>query len=383
MEIAWELLIEEATPVTPAELATLIFEEETPVFCYAAHLLLSDDKIYFKKKGDIYEPRPQTQVEEIKHQIEIEAQKLEKEIFAQKIQQALSGEKVDWQDSELTRLNFLEKYVLQPENPPKQALDILESLGKQKTPESALQLLIDLQLWSKHENIFLRRSSYPNDFPQQVYEVAHSILDRISTNEFIDKDSQRLDLTHHKIYTIDDESTTEIDDGISLEFLDNGLARLWIHIADPTRLINPDDPLDLEARRRSTSLYLPTGMVPMFPSELATGPMSLVQGQICPALSFGVVLDEEGAVKDYEIHSTLVKPTYRLTYHDVDEMLTLNIQGEEEIIRIAQEAKKREQWRKNNGSVMISMPEAIIKVKKRRRSFHRAFRNVSLAPCGS
>lgn len=75
MEIAWELLIEEATPVTPAELATLIFEEETPVFCYAAHLLLSDDKIYFKKKGDIYEPRPQTQVEEIKHQIEIEAQK--------------------------------------------------------------------------------------------------------------------------------------------------------------------------------------------------------------------------------------------------------------------------------------------------------------------
>ncbi|WP_330203536.1 ribonuclease R family protein [Cyanobacterium sp. Dongsha4] len=364
LEIAWELLIEEATPVTPAELATLIFEEETPVFRYAAHLLLSDDKIYFKKKGDVYEPRPQTQVEEIKHQIEIEIQKkLEKEIFAQKIQQALSGEKVHWQDSELTRLNFLEKYVLQPENPPKQALDILESLGKQKTPESSLQLLIDLQLWSKHENIFLRRSSYPNDFPQQVYEVAHSILDRIFTKEFIDKDSQRLDLTHHKIYTIDDESTTEIDDGISLEFLDNGLARLWIHIADPTRLINPDDPLDLEARRRSTSLYLPTGMVPMFPSELATGPMSLVQGQICPALSFGVVLDEEGAVKEYEIHSTLVKPTYRLTYHDVDEMLTLNIQGEEEIIRIAQEAKKREQWRKNNGSVMISMPEAIIKVK--------------------
>lgn len=326
-------------------------------------------RFILRKKGDIYEPRPQTQVEEIKHQIEIEAQKKtrKRNIRPKKIQQALSGEKVDWQDSELTRLNFLEKYVLQPENPPKQALDILESLGKQKTPESALQLLIDLQLWSKHENIFLRRSSYPNDFPQQVYEVAHSILDRISTNEFIDKDSQRLDLTHHKIYTIDDESTTEIDDGISLEFLDNGLARLWIHIADPTRLINPDDPLDLEARRRSTSLYLPTGMVPMFPSELATGPMSLVQGQICPALSFGVVLDEEGAVKDYEIHSTLVKPTYRLTYHDVDEMLTLNIQGEEEIIRIAQEAKKREQWRKNNGSVMISMPEAIIKVKTKKK----------------
>jgi len=363
LEIAWELLIEDATPVTPADLATLIFEEETPIFCYAAHLLLSDDKIYFKKKGDVYEPRSQTQVEEIKHQIEVERQKQqEKEIFAQKIQEALSGKTVEWRESELTRLNFLEKYVLQPENPPKQALDIIELLGKNKTPDSALQLLIDLQLWSKHENIFLRRSSYPNDFPQPVYEVAHSILDRISAKDFIDRDSQRLDLTHHKIYTIDDESTTEIDDGISLEFLDNGLARLWIHIADPTRLIEPDDPLDLEARRRSTSLYLPTGMVPMFPSELATGPMSLVQGQICPALSFGVVLDDQGGVIDYEIHATLVKPTYRLTYHDVDEMLTLKIQGEEEIVRIAEEAKKREQWRKSNGSVMISMPEAVIKV---------------------
>lgn len=363
LEIAWELLVEESTSVTPADLASLIFEEKTPVFCYAAYLLLSEDKIYFKKKGEVYEPRPQNQVEEIKHQIEVERQKQkEKEIFAQKIQEALSGKTVEWSESELNRLNFLEKYVLHPENPPKQALDIIESLGKNKTPESALQLLIDLQLWSKHENIFLRRSSYPNDFPQQVYELAHSILERISAKDFIDKDSQRLDLTHQKIYTIDDESTTEIDDGLSVEFLDNGLVRLWIHIADPTRLINPDDPLDLEARRRSTSLYLPTGMVPMFPPELATGPMSLVQGQICPALSFGVVLDEQGGIRDYEIHPTLVKPTYRLTYHDVDEMLTLKIQGEEEILRIAEEAKKREQWRKSNGSVMISMPEAVIKV---------------------
>ena len=57
--------------------------------------------------------------------------------------------------------------------------------------------------------------------------------------------------------------------------------RLWIHIADPTRLITPGDELDLEARRRSTTLYLPTGMISMFPTELATGPMSLIEGQIC------------------------------------------------------------------------------------------------------
>jgi len=176
--------------------------------------------------------------------------------------------------------------------------------------------------------------------------------------------NNRIDLTSQKVYTIDDESTEEIDDGLSVETLEDGTLRYWIHIADPSRLVKPQDILDLEARRRSTSLYLPTGMIPMFPPELATGPMSLVQGQICPALSFGVVLDDRGGVLDYKICATLIKPTYRLTYHDVDEMLHLDIQAEKEVKQLAEVAKKRAQWRKDNGSVMISMPEAIIKVKE-------------------
>ncbi|BAQ65961.1 ribonuclease catalytic domain-containing protein [Geminocystis sp. NIES-3709] len=363
LEIAWELLVEDSTPVTPLELASLIFSEETPAVCYAAHILLSDDKIYFKRKGDVYEPRSSAQVEEIKHQIEIETQKKqEKEGFITKLQKALEGETVRWQESDSVKLNFLEKYALQPDNPPKQAQEILESLGRQKSGDSAVQLLIDLKLWDKHENIFLRRSSYPNYFPLQVSEAAHSILEQISAGT-IEDTNHRLDLTHHKVYTIDDETTEEIDDGLSVETLEDGTLRYWVHIADPTRLIKPGDILDREARKRSTSLYLPTGMIPMFPQELATGPMSLVQGQICPALSFGVTLDDNGGVIDYEIHSTLIKPTYRLTYHDVDEMLHLNIQAEQQVKQLAEAAKKRSQWRKDNGSVMISMPEAIIKVK--------------------
>ncbi len=146
--------------------------------------------------------------------------------------------------------------------------------------------------------------------------------------------------------------------------MDDGKSRLWIHIADPTRIVNPGDELDLEARRRSTSLYLPTGMIPMFPTELATGPMSLVQGRVCPALSFGVMLNESGAVEDYIIQASYIKPTYRLTYHDVDEMLELNIQAEPELHILASAANQRQQWRKSQGSINISMPEAIIKVKE-------------------
>jgi exoribonuclease-2 len=104
-------------------------------------------------------------------------------------------------------------------------------------------------------------------------------------------------------------------------------------------------------------------MISMFPTELATGPMSLIQGKLCPALSFGIVLDENGGVTDYTIHASQVKPTYRLTYHDVDEMIQLDIQAEPEIQILAKLAKKRLDWRKSQGSINISMPEAVIKVK--------------------
>lgn len=360
LEIAHELLAETQEVITPSELAVLLFSDANPVLSYAAYILLSDDKLYFKRKGNAYEPRPLTQVNEIKHQLEVEEQKKrEKEAFLQRIKQALTGEKVTWSEGDRNKFEFLEKFVLQPETTPKQAQEILEELGKPNNSEAALQLLIDCNWWHEHENLFLRRSSYPSYFPTQVLEVAQLILKTPPK----DLNVERLDLTHLKVYTIDDESTKEIDDGLSVEKLENGVNRIWIHIADPTRLISPNDELDLEARKRSTSLYLPTGMIPMFPTELATGPMSLVQGQICSALSFSVILDEDGAVKDYTIHTSLIKPTYRLTYDDVDEMLHLDIQGEQEIKELANFAKKRQQWRTAQGSVNIKMPEAIIKVK--------------------
>lgn len=366
LEIAHELLVEQEESVTPSDLASLLFSNQSPVLCYVSHSLLTEDKIYFKKKGNVYEPRPQSQVEEIKHQIEIEQQKKqEKREFLERIHQAIAGEKVQWTEGDRLRLEYLEKFVLQPENPLKQAQEVLEELSQSNTSEAALQLLIKCGWWSKHENLFLRRSSYPLYFPPKVQEVAQFCL----PNPPKDPDVQRLDLTHLKVYTIDDESTKEIDDGLSVETLENGLNRIWIHIADPTRLISPNDELDLEARKRSTSLYLPTGMIPMFPPELATGPMSLIQGKICPALSFGVILDETGAVKEYTIHTSSIKPTYRLTYHDVDEMLHLDIQAEAEIKELAYFAQKRFEWRTTKGSVNIKMPEAIIKVKNNEEVF--------------
>ena len=76
--------------------------------------------------------------------------------------------------------------------------------------------------------------------------------------------SIRQDLTHHEVLTIDDASTRDIDDGLAVEVLPDGRHKLWVHIADPTRWVTQGDPLDIEARHRAKTMYLPTGKPPSF-----------------------------------------------------------------------------------------------------------------------
>jgi exoribonuclease II len=361
LEVAWEMLVEDNELIDPPMLADLLYSDRTPVLCYAAHVLLSDDKIYFKnKKEDKYEARSRTQVSELKHQSTVKEQKeKEQQGFIDRVQQQLAGTPIEWTDTDKQRLEVLEKYVLNPDLPSSKLGEYLKALNLSQTQPSVFGLLVDLGWWSVHENLHLRRSQAPVHFSNQMQTVAHELL----TNPPIDLDlAHRRDLTHQKVYTIDDESTQEIDDGLSLEILPDGRHKLWIHIADPTRLLSPEDRFDLEARKRSVTIYLPTGMIPMFPPELATGPMSLRQGQICCAISFGVILDPTGAVEEYEITTSTIKPTYRLTYEDVEEMLQLRIPGENEIETIAKASKLRTQWRLSQGSININMPESTVKI---------------------
>lgn len=363
LEVAWELLVEDGESVDPAAMALLLFSDQSPSLCYAAYYLLSEDKLYFKQKGDRYEPRSPAQVTELRHQTELENQRQQEwQGFLARVQQAVEGEQVEWQYSDRPRLEALERFAVfgDEANHRAPALETLTALRRPETAQAAFQLLVDLQLWNVHENMFLRRSQIPIQFSTKAVDMTQRRL--ISPPP--DSDPDRLDLTHLKVYTIDDESTREIDDGLSVEFLPEGQQRLWIHIADPTRWLSPGDDLDLEARRRCTTLYLPTGMIPMFPPELATGPMSLNQGKVCTSLSFGVILDQAGAVQDYRIHASLVKPTYRLTYDDVDEMLELGIQAEPELEALATWARRRESWRRSQGAISIHMPESSIKVEE-------------------
>lgn len=358
LAVAWEILVEEQQPVTPEGLAQLLFSEVSAATTYAAYCLLSEDKLYFKQKGNGYEPRPTAQVAELKHQAEVAAARAqEANVFWQKLKDKLVGEQVEWTSSDRHRLESLERYAIHGEESSDKsvAIDLLTALHRPKNDTGAFQLLVDLGLWNLHENLFLRRSQIPTRFSTELLSKVQEFIDSPIPDAIA-----RLDLTHLHVYTIDDESTREIDDGLSIETLADGKQRLWIHIADPSRWVQPNDFFDREARKRGTSVYLPTGAIPMFPLEFATGVMSLVQGQVCYALSFAVELDDNGMATNYEVHASLIKPSYRLTYEDVTEMLELGVEAD--IEAIAKYAHLRTKWRRSQGAINIDLPETTIKV---------------------
>jgi exoribonuclease II len=360
LEVAWEILIEDNQATSPSDLANLLFSELSAVTSYASYCLLSNDKIYFKQKGDLFEPRSLSQVSELKHQAEAAAQRAKLlEEFQQKITDKLSGADVTWTTSDRSRLDCLERYALHGDEASDKAAaqELLSFAKRSKNEQSAFQMLVDLGIWSEHENLNLLRSQIPIRFANELIAAAQECF----TNPIPDRMGDlRRDLTHLHVYTIDDISTTEIDDGLSIETLADGSKRIWIHIADPTRWLDPESALDKDARKRGTSVYLPTGVIPMFPMDLATGPMSLIESKVCHAMSFAVDLDAVGAIANYEIVASLVKPNYRLTYDDVEEMLQLGV--EDDLERLADYARLRKKWRVDQGAIEIHLPDTSVKV---------------------
>jgi len=360
LEVAWEILIEDSQVTSPNDLANLLFSEISTVTSYASYCLLSNDKIYFKQKGDLYEPRSSSQVSELKHQAIAAAQRAKLiEEFQQKLTTKLSGGEVVWTTSDRSRLDCLERYALYGDETSDKAAaqELLSFVKRSKNEQSAFQMLVDLGIWSEHENLNLLRSQIPIRFANELLAAAQECFTSPIPDNMGDL---RRDLTHLHVYTIDDISTTEIDDGLSIETLADGSKRIWIHIADPTRWLDPESPLDKDARKRGTSVYLPTGVIPMFPIDLAAGPMSLIENKVCHAMSFAVDLDEVGAIVNYQIMASLVKPNYRLTYEDVEEMLQLGV--EDDLDRLADFARLRKKWRVDQGAIEIHLPDTSVKV---------------------
>ena len=132
----------------------------------------------------------------------------------------------------------------------------------------------------------------------------------------------RTDFRATTTVTIDGETARDFDDAITIEKLPNGNYWLGVHIADVAHYVQEGSALDEEAYERGTSVYFPERAVHMFPSELATGLCSLNPHVDRLVQSCLMEIDRRGDVVRYEFHDGVIHSDARMTYTDVNAILT-------------------------------------------------------------
>ena len=100
-----------------------------------------------------------------------------------------------------------------------------------------------------------------------------------------------LPLADVQAFSIDDSSTTEIDDAMSVQGLGSGTITLGIHIAAPGLAVLPGSPIDAVGRARMSTVYMPGYKLTMLPDDVVQA-YTLQEGRNCPALSLYLTLDE-------------------------------------------------------------------------------------------
>jgi exoribonuclease-2 len=126
-----------------------------------------------------------------------------------------------------------------------------------------------------------------------------------------------LDQAEAAAFSIDDATTTEIDDAFSVQAMENGNTRVGIHIAAPALGIAPGSELDAIALKRLSTVYMPGNKITMLP-EVAITPFSLHAGEWRPALSLYLEIDPELAIVNSASRLEAVKIAENLRHDELE-----------------------------------------------------------------
>ncbi len=158
-------------------------------------------------------------------------------------------------------------------------------------------------------------------FPDDVLNEVSQLPDAITEEELKEELKHRVDLRNEVIITIDGENTKDFDDAISIQKTDDGCYLLGVHIADVTHYVKEGSPLDKEALKRGTSIYLADRVIPMLPEKLSNGLCSLNPKVDRFALSCTMKINSNGDVIDSKIYESVIKTAERMTYPDVEKLI--------------------------------------------------------------
>ncbi len=208
-------------------------------------------------------------------------------------------------------------------------------------------------------------------FPEKVMSEVRNFSDTVSKEEI----NKRRDMRNKLTFTIDGADSKDLDDAISIEKTQEGNYKLFVHIADVAHYVAEDSELDREARKRGTSIYLVNQVIPMLPPELSNGLCSLHPWEAKLTLTCEMTVNQKGHILNSEVYESVIDSNYRLTYKDVQSMITPDEKIEElefwrdiskelwDNISTLHELKKTlEKYKNSKGVLHFDFPETKIEV---------------------
>lgn len=164
----------------------------------------------------------------------------------------------------------------------------------------------------------MARYGLVDGYPQAAVDEAASLAVDV---EGALADPLRRDIRDRFAITIDPVDARDFDDAISVARTVRGGWMLGVHIADVSHYVDWESAIDLEARRRSTSVYLADRVLPMLPERLCNDLCSLRPDEDRLAFTVDIELDAQGRVRTYDPYPSVIRSRVRMDYGAADALL--------------------------------------------------------------
>ncbi|MDO8303300.1 MAG: RNB domain-containing ribonuclease, partial [Sedimentisphaerales bacterium] len=189
--------------------------------------------------------------------------------------------------------------------------------GKKLARGVIIEVLGKAGLYDAEIRSIIRQHHLPTEHDAACLEQARNAAAAFNPDVFTNRD----DITNQIIITIDPPDAKDFDDAISLVKNSDGDWVLGVHIADVSAFIAMNSPLDIEAKDRGNSAYLPGKTLPMLPEILSNGICSLQPGQKRFVKSAYITYNLKGAVLGRDFANSVICSFERLTYEQADAIL--------------------------------------------------------------
>ncbi len=209
--------------------------------------------------------------------------------------------------------NVIAEIISYPTDKRPPSARVIKVIEKPEDPKAEIEAIID-------------EFNLPRRFPRAVTEATKLLYEKSALQKDIQK---RKDLRELPTVTIDGERAKDFDDAVSIIRTDHGY-RLWVHIADVGFYVPWDSLIDLEARKRGTSVYLPDRVIPMLPRELSEDLCSLRPKTDRLAFTVEMDFNKYGKRVDAKFYPSMIRSDERMTYTAVKKILIDNDPEERE-----------------------------------------------------